>query len=233
MSGPNADGYPSAWLLQAYVDAVIIAGGAPVLLPSGLCAIDWRGVYDRLDAVLFTGGGDIEISRSHGEIHEKVALVDPQRDELELVLLREAINDRKPFLGICRGCQIVNVGLGGSLYTHIEDHFENAIKHDFMPGWPRNHIAHEVVIKAESTLKRIVTLAELAVNSLHHQGIKTLGKRLIPSAIAPDGLVEAIELEGHPFGLAVQWHPEWLLDKPESRALFQAFIIAAKSTRVE
>ncbi len=144
-----------------------------------------------------------------------------------MALLENLIQDKKPFLGICRGFQVVNVGLGGTLYTDITDQMPGAIKHDYYPDFPRTLLAHRVTIEKDTFLGRILQEGEIFVNSLHHQGVKYVPEALNATVFSTDGLVEGVELPGHPFGIAVQWHPEWLTDQPVTRRLFQAFIKAA------
>ncbi len=225
--GKSEYGFPAVMLLRAYLAAVIQAGGAPVLLPSELPLESWKTLYRHLDGVLLTGGGDIAIQHFQGEPHPKISEIDQERDALELNLLHDLIEDGKPFLGICRGFQAVNVALGGTLYTHIADQLPNALKHDYYPDWPRDHPAHPVRVGADSRLADILGETELTVNSLHHQGARDLGPALAPAVYSPDGLVEALELPGHPFGIGVQWHPEWLTDQPAAQRLFRAFVEAA------
>ncbi len=226
-SDKNKAGYPIAALLQAYVDALVQAGAAPVLIPNGLPSETREALFARLDGILFTGGGDISLDYFEGEAHPSIDGVNRQRDELELSLVRTAVEQEKPFLGICRGFQVVNVALGGTLFTHIPDQKPGSLKHDYYPKYPRNHLAHPVKVEAESRLAAILGETELKVNSLHHQGAKLVPDSLNPVAYAPDGLVEAVELPGHPFAMAVQWHPEWLTDQPATRRLFRAFVEAA------
>jgi putative glutamine amidotransferase len=226
-NGENRYGHPIAALMHKYVAVIIEAGGAPVLIPSGLPDDARRSLLGRLDGILLTGGGDIAIDRFGGEAHSCVAGVDPQRDAVEFAILQAAAESGKPFLGICRGFQMVNVALGGTLYTHIQDQLPGAIQHDYDSGSQRQFLAHEVRVEGVSHLAGILGETRLNVNSLHHQGVKGVAPRLKPVAHAPDGLVEAVELPDHPFGLAVQWHPEWLTDQPVTRRLFRAFVEAA------
>ena len=223
----NKYGYPVAALMHSYIAAVTDAGGIPVLIPSGLTEEARRSLLSRLDGILLTGGGDIAVDRFGGELHPHVEGVDRERDELEIDLLQTAAKSHKSFLGICRGFQVVNVALGGTLYTHIQDQFPGALKHDYDSGLQRQLLAHEVKIERNTHLAGILGESQLNVNSLHHQGVKDLAPVLCPAAYAPDGLVEAVELPGHPFGMAVQWHPEWLTDQPATRRLFRAFVDAA------
>jgi putative glutamine amidotransferase len=218
---------PIVALLRAYVDALVQAGGVPLLIPSNLTNEIRRELYRRLDGIMFTGGGDIALDRFSGEPHARVDDVDPERDSTELSLLDTLVQDEKPFLGICRGLQVINVGLGGTLYTNIEDQLPDALKHDYYPDFPRNYLAHEVKVVGGTRLMNILGETDLSVNSRHHQGAKDIPAALKPAAYAPDGLVEAVELPNHPFGIAVQWHPEWLPDQPATQQLFRSFVEAA------
>jgi putative glutamine amidotransferase len=220
-------GLPIAAVQTAYIRAVQEAGGLPLLLPNELSGGDWTILFPRLGGILFTGGGDIRTSLFGGIDHPAVAEVDDHRDALELPLVRAAVTGDKPFLGICRGLQVTNVALGGSLYTHVADQHPEAMQHDWHAGYARSHLAHAVRIDEASSLGGILGEPVLQVNSLHHQGIKDLAAPLRAVAFAPDGLVEAVELPQHPFGIAVQWHPEWLTGQPAMRRLFAAFVEAA------
>jgi len=227
-NGRTKEDLPAIILLRVYVEAIMQAGGVPVLIPSELDESDWMELYLRLDGILLSGGGDIAVERYNGLPHPRVDGVDEARDALEFGLLNSAIKEGKPFLGICRGSQVVNVGLGGTLYTHVEDQHPDALKHDYFPNFSRNRLSHPVRVDEGSRLAEIVGEPVLQVNSLHHQGIKDLAPRLKPIAYAPDGLIEAVELSDHPFGLAVQWHPEWLTDQQPTRNLFKAFVNSAR-----
>jgi putative glutamine amidotransferase len=222
------DDLPAVVLLEPYVKALIQAGGVPVLIPSDLPEAGWRTLYPRLDGVMFTGGGDLAIDLYGGAFSQKVTELDEARDGLELGMLHMLVEDGKPFFGICRGCQVTNVALGGTLYSHIEDQLRGAIKHDYYPDIPRNYLAHEVRVEEGSRLAEILGEPIVRVNSLHHQGLDRLAVGLKPVAYAPDGLTEAVELPDHPFGLAVQWHPEWLTDQQPMRNLFRSFVQAAE-----
>jgi putative glutamine amidotransferase len=219
----NAYGQPTIMLMQSYVKAVIQAGGVPILIPSLITEDGWDALYCRLDGILFSGGGDIGLEHFSGEPHPRIDGVDLARDSIELNLVQTATADGKPFLGICRGCQVVNVALGGTLYTHIPDQLPNALDHDY-PGNKRAILVHEVKIEEATHIAEIYGEPIIQVNSLHHQGLKEIGPSLRVAGYSPDGLVEAIELPDHPFGLAVQWHPEWLTDQESTRKLFRKFV---------
>ena len=222
----NAYGQPTIMLMQSYVNAVIQAGGVPVLIPSLIAEDGWDVLYPRLDGILFSGGGDIGLEHFPGEPHPRIDGVDLARDSIELNLVHAAALDGKPFLGICRGCQVVNVALGGTLYTHIPDQLPNALDHDY-PGNKRTILVHDVKIEEATHIAEIYGEPIIQVNSLHHQGLKEIGPALRVAGYSPDGLVEAIELPDHPFGLAVQWHPEWLTDQEPTRNLFRKFVEVA------
>jgi putative glutamine amidotransferase len=224
---PNQDGIPSMMVPEAYVQAVTNAGGIPLLIPLGLDEESLEQLLPRLEGVLFTGGGDMAPEVYGGQPHPKVYGVNADRDRIELHLVRAAAEQGKPFLGICRGFQVVNVALGGSLYEDILDQHPGAIKHDYFPGPPRSYLAHAVSVSPGSRLEGILGGTNVEVNSLHHQGVRQVAPGLVTTARAPDGIVEAFELPEHPFGLAVQWHPEWLQEHAPMRALFRAFVQAA------
>ncbi|HNB53256.1 MAG TPA: gamma-glutamyl-gamma-aminobutyrate hydrolase family protein [Anaerolineales bacterium] len=222
-------GYIYVAITEAYVKAISRAGAVPILIPVGLSDEDHSQILSILDGILFTGGGDIDPALYEGIPHATVHEIDAERDQMEIHLVREAVERRTPFLGICRGLQVVNVALGGSLYTHIQDQHPNALKHDFFPGRPRDYLAHPVKVDEGTTLANILGQPIVQVNSLHHQGIHHLAADLTPTAFAPDGITEAVELppHRHPFGLAVQWHPEWLPNQAEMRAIFETFVHVA------
>ncbi len=223
----NANGQPTIMLMQSYVNAVMQAGGVPVLIPSLIAEDGWDALYARLDGILFSGGGDIGIEYAPGEPHPRIDDVDLARDSMELKMVQAAASDGKPFLGICRGCQVINVALGGTLYTHIPDQLLNSLDHSY-PGNMRTVLVHEIKIEEGTRLAEIIGEPIIRVNSLHHQGLKDIPSSIRVAGHAPDGLVEAIELREHPFGLAVQWHPEWLTDQESTRNLFKDFVRAAE-----
>ena len=208
--------------------AVSAAGGLPVLIPLTLSQEEVSSLVSRLAGVLLTGGCDLHPSHYGINAHPLVREVDPERDRLELSLAQEAVQSGKPFLGICRGLQVLNVALGGSLYPDIQACRPGSLKHDYFPDPPRDYLAHTVAIQPGSRLEKILAERSLQINSLHHQGIERLAAPLRATAHAPDGLIEAVELPGHNFGLAVQWHPEWLQEYEPMRRLFRAFVQAAE-----
>ena len=235
----SIDGIPtglpdSVVMNQRYYVALSLVGAAPVLVPLLDDQPDvLRDIYERLDGVFVPGGVDMN-PETYGEApHEKLGRIDPARDRTEMTLARWAVEDRKPFLGVCRGLQVLNVALGGSLWQDLEAQVPSADKHDFFPnyGFERDHLAHEVTLAAGSRLRHAMERDVIRVNSMHHQGIKTLAAPLLASAVAPDGIIEAAELAtASHFCVGVQWHPEvFEVTDPHTRHLFREFIEAASA----
>lgn len=215
-------------LPPSYVEAVAMAGGIPVLIPPGLSEEALRALLLRLDGLLLPGGGDIAGEHYRSQYPEFIFNIDPDRDRVELFLAREAVEHGKPLLAICRGHQMLNVALGGSLYEDVLELMPGAIKHDFFTLYPRNHQAHAVTLEPGSRLAAIIGQPVACVNSLHHQGIRDLAPGLVAAAHSPDGLIEGVEASGHPFALGVQWHPENLIhDDPAMLGLFRGLVEAA------
>jgi putative glutamine amidotransferase len=223
----NQYGLPLHSITEAYTRAVTNAGAIPVMIPLGLAEETLDALLGRLDGILFTGGGDVHPERYGSQAHPLVDDVDIDRDRVEVYLLNRTLEQGLPFLGICRGLQVINVALGGTLFEDILDQRPNSLKHQYYPNWPRNYLAHDVQVAQDSLLWQILGSPTVQVNSLHHQGIRSLAAPLQATAFAPDGVIEAFELEGHPFGMAVQWHPEWLQEHPPMRSIFCAFVQAA------
>lgn len=221
-------GYPTLTVQKAYMNAVMQAGGLPVILPVEISREGIETIAARMDGILFTGGGDLRPQVYSSHDHPKVDGVDDARDQMEFNLVHWLEETGKPFFGICRGIQLVNAALGGTLYEDILDQRPGALQHDHSDN-ARNHLAHPVEVAEGSRLKEILGASKVEVNSLHHQGVRQLAPGVRATAFSPDGLVEAIEVPGHRFGLAVQWHPEWLQEHPPMRLLFQAFVQAAGS----
>jgi len=221
---------PPSWIMnRMYLDALVRAAAAPVLLP--LLADQpqvMRALYERLDGLLLPGGVDIEPSTFGEERHALLRHTDPPRDIVELQLARWALEDGMPVLGLCRGLQILNIASGGTLYQDVRAQRFGSRKHDFEPPeHTRDYLAHEVEVVPGSRLHALVGASSAPVNSMHHQGIQRLGDGLSATAHAPDGLIEAIEgVNG--FAMGVQWHPESLEPHDDiSRALFREFVAAA------
>lgn len=215
---------------QSYIRALSRAGAAPLLIPHLTDRAARRALYDLLDGLLLPGGGDVDPARYGQPPHEKSGNIDLERDEVELTLARWAVDEGKPLLAICRGIQVLNVALGGSLYQDIEAQVPGGGKHDWYPDHPRDLRPHPVAIAAGSRLARILGATEQEVNSLHHQALRDIAPGLTVVAHAPDGIVEAAEIGDHPFALAIQWHPEELAPAdPRAQALFDTFVAACRS----
>lgn len=225
----NKYGLSQIHLIRTYVDAIINAGGVPIIIPPELDEEKSSIIYDKLDGILFSGGGDIAPEIFNGEPHSTIEGVDEERDRIELSLIQHAIEDKKAFFGICRGLQLLNVALGGTLYTHISDQFNDQIQHDTSPDLPRNSLVHAIEIEKDNLLAQIIGTNTIKVNSWHHQGVKDIPPQLKITARATDGLVEAMELPNHPFNITVQWHPEWMPEDKAMQKLFKAFIKASKA----
>lgn len=216
-------------LMPSYVDAVAAAGGLPVMIPLGLDDESLLNLLDQLDGLVLTGGGDIAGAHYRSTHAEYIFDVDEDRDRVELVLARGAMERSKPLLAICRGHQLLNVALGGTLYEDVFKWMPGAIKHDYFGDYPRNHRSHAVTIEPGSKLAMVLGRVEAQVNSLHHQGIRDLAPGLVAAAHAPDGLIESVEASGHPFALGVQWHPENLIaDEPHMLSLFRSLVDATE-----
>jgi putative glutamine amidotransferase len=221
---------PAALLPLNYAEQVAAAGGVPVLLPPvpGIA-----GAVGRLDALVLTGGGDIDPAAYGAAPHPRTGRVSPERDQAELDLLAAALAAGLPVLGICRGLQLLNIARGGTLHQHLADLGPPVGRPAADAGHtppPGSFGRHPVRVAAGSMLAGILQADQpLAVPTAHHQAIDQLGAGLIATAWAADGIIEAAELAGgehHPFVLAVQWHPE-AGDDPR---LFQALVAAADGT---
>ena len=211
-----------------YVRAVVRAGCAPFVLPM----TDDAGVMKRMaalcDGALFTGGEDID-PRFYGScLHEGCGKLTPLRDSCEFAFAAEFLKTKKPYLGICRGMQFLNIFYGGTLYQDIATEYSRSSQHHQSP--PYNAAFHGVRLEKGGALEAICGLDRLSVNSMHHQAVKKLGAGLIAEGFADDGIMEALSASDRPYGIAVQWHPEHLVEKGDSAslALFDSFAEAAR-----
>lgn len=217
-------GYNRAYV--GCIKAVEDAGGLPVLIPISIGESTLRAIYDRVDAVLLPGGGDVRPSIYGAEPHPTTGNFDDLRDEMELQVARWAVAEDRPLLGICRGHQVMNVALGGTLLQDIPSEVKTGINHNITN--PRGAYAHPVEIDPSSRLASILQSTQLPVNSIHHQGVDRPAPGLCVTAYAPDGVIEAQEMPNKKFVLSVQWHPEDLFeDNLAMKRLFRAFIEAA------
>jgi len=219
---------PRFYLPSAYVDAVRVAGGIPVLLTPG----EERpaDLLDRVDALVFSGGGDLDPAHFGGDHHPSSYFICEERDAFELQLMRAALERETPVLAICRGCQVLNVALGGSLHGHLEEVVGDAIPHRESQTL---HTYHPVKLDPDSRLADLLGATEFAeVASWHHQAVDRLGAGLRAVAWAPDGTPEALELAEAPQLLAVQWHPELQIEAGSPhRKLFEAVVQRAGGER--
>lgn len=208
-------------LNATYVRALTEAGAEVVELAPGS---DGEAMLERVDGLLFTGGYDVDPAEFGAEPHPKTVPA-PDRDALELPLVRAAVARGTPVLGICRGIQVINVALGGTLVQHTPEHDH------YSTGESRQHLAHSVRLAEGSQVAGLLRAEEVPVNSLHHQTVGEVAPALTPTGWSQDGAVEALESADGNL-LAVQWHPEELLDtRPESRRLFDWLVGRASRGR--
>lgn len=209
----------------ACVQAIADSGGLPVLIPVSVGEEVRRQLYERVDGILLSGGEDINPAAYGAALHPATGKTDDDRDRAEIQIARWAVAEDKPVMGICRGHQLLNVALGGTLIQDIPSQLQTTLTHDFNP---RDGLAHEVEIDPGSRLAAILGAVRLPVNSVHHQSVQQPAPEVQVVAYAPDGVIEASELPGRRFALAIQWHPEDLYRKYEAmRRLFGAFVGAA------
>jgi len=207
-----------------YIDAVRRAGGVPLLIAPGESRVE--AILDVIDALVLSGGGDIDPSRYDGKRHETNYSIDQERDTLELELARRVIDTGMPTLGICRGAQILNVVQGGKLIEHIPDEVGVKVLHR---APPREPVTHGVKLKTGSRLAKILGRDQFDATSWHHQALRGAAAGFDAVAHAPDGTIEAIEMPSHPWMIAVQWHPELsAASDPLQQKLFDALVEAAR-----
>ncbi len=229
----TVDKYPErAYVNAAYLDAVQQAGGVPVPLPPQLAPSARAGILKHVHGVLLTGGGDVDPARFGETPHPTTAEVSAARDTLEIEMTRWAIAKHVPLLAVCRGLQVLNVALGGSLYQDIPSEPGSPLDHSQagLQGKARHIPTHQVKVRDGSRLAGILGALELDVNSFHHQAIKRLGEGLVDVAWAPDSIVEGLELaDEEQFVVGVQWHPEELVGS--DRAAFNLFAALVSRAR--
>lgn len=217
-----------------YVDSLRRAGAEPLLVAPG--AGDPESLLDGLDALVLAGGGDIDPSAWSGPQHPSVYMTDPARDTTELTLARYALEAGLPILAICRGMQVLNVALGGTLHVHVPDVFGDTVAHRLPPREPT---PHRVRAASGSLVADTMRATRVDAMSWHHQAVDALGAGLRTVAWADDGLIEAVELDAsrHTWCVGVQWHPELSAgEDPTQQALFDGLVQAcrrATTTRSE
>ena len=232
---PTKIGTRRTFLNEPYIVAIQESGGIPLLLTPAHGGPALRALHELLDGLVLTGGEDVAPERYGEDVHHPSVEAVPERDALELQLLEWALADDLPLLAICRGVQVLNVGLGGTLYQDLATGRPGPLVHDQGLGEsprPRTEPHHPVTVRSGSCLADVLGLETVEVNSMHHQGIKALAPALVPVAHAPDGLVEGVEpvdAARWSFLLGVQWHPEELAraGHAPSRRLFERFVAAA------
>ena len=216
----------SIWMLPGYMDGISQAGGIPVIFPFSADEQELEQLMGMCNGFLFTGGHDVS-PEVYGE-KPLPGLIEncPKRDEMETIVLRNAMADDKPVLGICRGIQFINAALGGTLYQDLPTQHPSDVDHH--QTLPYDHPIHDVKILESSPLHECLGMDRLPVNSYHHQAVNRLAPGLIPMAVSADALVEALYKPDRRFLWAVQWHPEfsWRTDA-NSRKIFGAFVHAA------
>lgn len=213
---------------RSYIEAVARAGGAAVVLPiqDPACAAD---VIGRVDAVVLSGGGDVAPERYGATPHPAVGGVHEERDAWEVAVIAAARAGGRPVLAICRGLQVLNVALGGTLIQHLPEHQAGAGDPHFLPD--RFDVAsHHVEVLAGSRLAKVLDRERVAVNTLHHQAIDRVADGLVVSACDQHGIIEAVEISDEPV-LGVQWHPELIADAPPHDRLFAWVVEEAGSRR--
>lgn len=225
---------PRSAVGQAYIDAIVAAGGLPLLIPLGLDEAGLATVYTMLDGLLLPGGEDVAPERYRQERHPRLGPVDEVRDELELTLADWALRDDLPMLGICRGIQVLAVAAGGTLYQDLASELPSSIEHPGR-GLKRDYLSHEIDLAPGSMLGEMIGSRPAGVNSFHHQAVRDVPAGFLVSARSDDGVIEGIESTAHHFAVGVQCHPEgiWQTTAPRFAALFQAFVAAAAADNAE
>ena len=217
-----------------YVRSMIAGGGIPILVPVSIDLATLRELYDESDGVLLTGGDDVDPARFDEAPHEKTAGIDLLRDEVEIAMTQWAAQDDKPLFAICRGIQVLNVALGGSLVQDIPSQWatQNAhpLSHDGNYYGPsRDGVHHMVHVEPDSLLATILGAGDVGTNSFHHQAVGRVAEGLVVTGRSSDGVIEAVEMPGRRFLLGVQWHPEEMtLQRDDMLRLFRDFVVAAR-----
>jgi putative glutamine amidotransferase len=212
-------------LPAAYVEGVRRAGGLPFLLPPGEPRLE--AFIELIDGLLLPGGGDVDPRLYGGQDHATLYGIDAARDEAEIRLACHAAESGMPLLCVCRGAQVLNVALGGTLIEHLPDVVGETVLHR---ARPKGHIPHPVDLVPGSRLAALLGRAPAAPSSSHHQAIRRVASDLAVAAYAADGTIEAVEMPSHPWLFAVQWHPEVSATKdPTEQKLFDGLVRAARA----
>lgn len=213
----------SIWMLPSYLQAIQVAGGIPVMLPFAEQVEDITAIVDLLDGLLLTGGQDVDPLLFNEEKIGLCEVPNKAKDSLELGLINEMCRRDKPIFGICRGMQILNVHLGGTLYQDLQTQCKSDINHE--QKLPYDVPSHGIKIMKHTVLYDILKKTEIFVNSYHHQAIKSIATGLSVLAKSDDGVIEAVSMPDKRFVLAVQWHPEFMYQMDQDQMLlFQSFV---------
>lgn len=215
----------------AYLDAVARAGGLPFVLPYTEDRQVAEAYLDRLSALVVTGGAfDIPTELYGQQPKPGLGPLKPKRTAFEIMVLKAALHRQLPVLGVCGGMQLLNVALGGTLVQDIKTELPAAREHQ--QSHDRRHPQHPVEVKEGTALSACIGKGQVMVNSTHHQAVKALGEKLVVSALAPDGMIEAIELTGAAFTVGVQWHPELMIDTvPPHLGIYRTLVQKAREAR--
>lgn len=218
---------------RAHCQALSDAGGVPLILPFAFGSL-LKQFVQLIDGLYLTGGYDIDPHYFNEEPHPSLGKVNPLRDQFEIALVHAMLAQKKPIFGICRGSQIINVALGGTMYQDLlAEKGSRLIQHKQYRDL--QYSSHAVKVEKSSLLYHIVKEETIYVNSNHHQANDVLGVNLLTAAVSEDGVIEAIERKGEPFVLGVQWHPERLLDQGDvvSQKIYNRFVKEASKVRTE
>lgn len=213
----------SLWMLPGYMQVLERCGAIPIILPLTDHIEELSQCFDLCDGILMTGGHDVDPGIYHAERKKECGVSCRERDAMERYLFEKAVEQDKPVLGICRGIQLMNALLGGSLYQDLPTEHPSFVEHHM--SRPYDVPIHSVEVLQGTMLADIIGAGIYPVNSYHHQAIKDLAEKAETMAVSEDGLVEAICVPGKKFIVGVQWHPEFIFEKDEkSRKLVQAFV---------
>ncbi|MGD9330254.1 MAG: gamma-glutamyl-gamma-aminobutyrate hydrolase family protein [Desulfobacterales bacterium] len=209
---------------DSYMRALLKIDAVPLIIPVIPGAAVLAQLFQQIDGLLLIGGPDLDPVHYGQSAHAGLRKVTPARDRVEMQVARWALQADLPVMAICRGMQVLNVAMGGTLWQDIASQLPQAAKHDFHPEYPEEYLAHRIKPQVDSRLAAVLGGEDVPVNSLHHQAVDRIGKGLRPVAYAPDGIIEAVEGIDAGWIVGVQWHPEWLVEKdPRMVALFKAF----------
>jgi putative glutamine amidotransferase len=215
------------WMRPGYLDVLYACGAIPLVLPFDSDTVDVGQVVSICDGIVLTGGPDVAPGLYGEEVMPECGEIQTFRDELEYRLLDRVLDEDLPVLGVCRGEQVLNVFMGGTLYQDLACQMPGSINHAMQP--PYEVPCHKVVLDEGEPLEVLLGCDWLPVNSIHHQAVKDVAPELVPLAHSLDGVIEGVWMPGKRFVWGVQWHPEWIWDvDARQRKIFQAFVDACK-----